>query len=224
MGDMYADSFSEVGIDSVLAAGEEVLWKGVPKKSAYVATAVLKMLPIAVLWLAIDITFITVMVTSGAFSQIKWLLIVIVPFFMIHLAPVWIWIYNIVKASKGHKNVEYAVTDRRIIEKSGLVGINFTSVYYKEVSSVDVKVGTTDKMLHVGDIVVKGSSATVIVCDQEKPYDVLKLIQQCVTGAQNGGKKKTISKCSYCGAMAEGGTFRCPNCNAAMTEETIDVV
>ncbi len=221
MADMYRDSLSEASIEDVLSAGEKILWKGFPKKSAFVAEAFLKMLPIAILWLVFDGAFIATMISTGAFSQVPWLLWVIIPFFLLHLTPVWIWLSNILKASKGHKNVEYAVTDRRILEKSGISGINFKSIYYSEAVSVNVKISLTDKMLHVGDIVIKGQAAAITVCDQEQVYDVFKLIQQCVADGRYEGKKPV--KCAYCGAAAEAGTLRCPNCNAILSEDNADV-
>ena len=42
----------------VLAEGEEVLWEGKPKKSAFIATKSTTMLPIAIVWLCFDLGFI----------------------------------------------------------------------------------------------------------------------------------------------------------------------
>ena len=46
---MYMDeSFEAMGPGPALAAGEYVIWKGKPKKSAYIADKALSLLPIAV--------------------------------------------------------------------------------------------------------------------------------------------------------------------------------
>ena len=58
-GNMYMDdSFEAMGPGPALAAGEYVIWKGKPKKSAYIADKALSLLPIAVFWAIFDLNFL----------------------------------------------------------------------------------------------------------------------------------------------------------------------
>ncbi len=163
-------------IDEVLTDNEQILWRGKPKRKAYVLSAVLKMLPIALLWLAIDLTFILFMIKTEEMPKQVWYFVV--PFFALHLAPVWIWIANIVKAVGELKNIEYAITDKRIIIRSGLVGVDFKFIYHTEVDSVNVKVGLTDKICKVGDVYVNSKSNSAVLHDLADPYFVSKNLQQ----------------------------------------------
>ena len=45
-------------IEYALADGEEILWQGKPKKSAYIINKVFTLFPIVLLWIAFDVTFI----------------------------------------------------------------------------------------------------------------------------------------------------------------------
>nr|MBE6544590.1 hypothetical protein [Oscillospiraceae bacterium] len=68
--------------DIILSAGEKTIWRGKPKRSAFVATKSLTMLPIAIIWLIIDSQFI---LTSFEDGEFLWF---IIPFFALHLMPV----------------------------------------------------------------------------------------------------------------------------------------
>ena len=138
------------GIEGQLMPGECIIWKGQPKKSAYVVNSSMKMAPFAIIWLLFDGFFIASMVGTGAAGHMLGFMI---PFFALHLMPVWIWLYNMLTASKRWINTQYAITDKRIIMCNGLVGYEFQSIYYKDISNVTMHVGAIDRMLGVGDII-----------------------------------------------------------------------
>jgi hypothetical protein len=55
---MFTEDFEAMGPAPAMAAGEYVIWKGKPKKSAYIADKALSMLPIAIFWLIFDLNFL----------------------------------------------------------------------------------------------------------------------------------------------------------------------
>lgn len=130
----------------VLGEGEEVLWEGKPKKGAFIATKSLTMFPIAIIWLMLDLGFIASSIMEGE------MLFFIIPFFTLHLMPVWIWLANVLTASRRYKNTGYYVTNRRIIIQHGFFAVNEVSLFYKDLQNVQMKVGFVDKIFHVGDI------------------------------------------------------------------------
>jgi len=67
-----------------LAAGESILWRGKPKKSAFIASKSLTLLPIAVIWLILDLNVLIPSLQAGE------MLFFLIPFFALHLMPVWI--------------------------------------------------------------------------------------------------------------------------------------
>jgi hypothetical protein len=104
----------------------------------------------------------------------------IIVFFAFHLTPVWIWLANIITASRGYKNLEYVFTNKRIIIRSGIIGIDFKNIYYTEIESVNLKVGLVDKMLGVGDIYIKSNNKAQILFDIEDPYFITQKLQEIV--------------------------------------------
>ncbi len=158
--------------EDVLEKGESILLKTKPKRSAYVWGSILGMLPLVLVWAAIDISIICFIPFE---SEMLWFLI---PFFALHLAPVWIWLYNVITVSIRYKNLEYVFTEKRIIIRSGVIGIDFKSVYYSDIEGVNLKVGITDKIFKVGDIYIKAKTQSCTLYDVQNPYKLLSEIQK----------------------------------------------
>lgn len=168
-------------IEDMLAEGETLLWRGKPKKSAYVLSRVFRMLPVALIWLLFDGAFIGLMIGMDVFSQMPPAFTIgICVFFAFHLIPVWIWVANIVTANRQHKNIEYAFTDRRIMMRSGIIGIDVQNIYYVDIQNVNLKVGLTDKWLKVGDIYITSNHKAQVLWDIERPYEMTTKLQKIV--------------------------------------------
>ncbi len=150
----------EATIDSLLAPGEEVLWRGKPNRKAFIGNAIIRFLPFALLWLCFDIGFVVMMFFTGA----PWFVYLIMAIFLLfHLIPVWAWIMQAVSASKRQKEEEYAFTPTRILIRKGFIGSNTVSVPYISLTSLNLRVGLIEKMFHVGDIyIVEGNNKYVL--------------------------------------------------------------
>lgn len=132
---------------SPLVEGETLILSAKPKKSAYILNQVLTMMPIAIIWLIFDLTFIIATLSSS-----PKMLFFIIPFFALHLFPFWMWLANVLSANKKWQNTKYYITDKRIIIQNGFIGENYQTLYYKDINNVNLRIGLIDKMLNVGDI------------------------------------------------------------------------
>jgi len=173
-----------------LVEGESVIWSAKPKKSAYIINQIIVMMPFALLWLAFDSAIIVPMIQSGGSSK---MLFVLIPFFGLHLMPVWIWLANILTANKRWQNTKYYVTDKRIIIQNGFIAENYQTIYYKDIKNVDFRVGIIDKMLGVGDIYfdlghrINGNQNNAIktaFLDIENPREIYSKLQKIVLDIQ----------------------------------------
>lgn len=130
----------------VLSSGEHILWSGKPKKNAFVAAHSLTLMPIAIVWICFDFTAISSIFSSGSFQ------LFLLGFFALHLMPVWIWLGSLITAPKRWRNTNYYVTNRRIIIQGGFLAVNEKSLFFKEIRSVQSKVGIFDKLFGTGSI------------------------------------------------------------------------
>lgn len=166
-------------IEDVIGSDEQILWRGKPKKRAYLINAFTKMLPIALIWLIFDGGFIGLMI--GTMDEIPTpMKIFMAVFFLFHLAPVWIWLSHVLTANRQHENLEYAFTQKRIIIKSGIIGIDFKNIYYSEIDSVNLRVGLVDRIEKVGDIYIKSIGGANVLYDLENPYTITEKLQKIV--------------------------------------------
>lgn len=179
-------------IEGQLMPDESIIWKGTPKKSAFIINSSITMMPFALLWLAFDGFFISTIIASDGTEGMGFFFI---GFFAFHLMPVWIWLYNVLTAYSRWKNTAYAVTNRRIIIRNGFIGYQYNSIYYTDISNVSLQVGAIDRMLGVGDIRIatnisigttkNGNSAnTTSILDVENPEHVMGIVQKTVMDIQ----------------------------------------
>ena len=173
------DGMEKNEIEDILSPDEHILWREKPNKKAYIWSRVFTMFPIALIWLVIDGTFIGVMFGTGIVKEMSFGLVLgLLAFFMIHMTPVWIWLVSIILGAKEHKNIEYAFTEKRIIIRKGIIGIDFKNIYYTDVQSVNLKVGLTDKIFHVGDVYIKANHESVVLFDIKNPYEITTKLQK----------------------------------------------
>ncbi len=171
-----ADEKTHTEIEHLLEKDEKILWRGKPKKTAYIWSEILAMLPIALIWLVFDGIFIATLFYLSP-SLPVFVIVILCIFFLLHLAPVWIWLSRALLARKRHKNLDYAFTDKRIIVRTGVI-IDFINIYYSEINSVNVRVGLTDKWFNVGDIYIKSTSQAVVLNDITNAYQIGNKLQQ----------------------------------------------
>ena len=142
----------DVDVMDLLMGGEHLIWSGKPKKSVYVATQILTMLPIAAVWAAFDGFAISMLVKEFEDMPLP-LKIFLACFFALHLTPVWIFLSNLLTSSARWKHTVYAATDKRIIIASGLVGYTYDSLNYRDIDNVSLHVGLFDRLFGTGDVI-----------------------------------------------------------------------
>lgn len=177
--------------NSPLLSGEKEIWSGKPKKKAFILNQILGMAPIAIIWLLIDSGFIFMFLSNAEDGGNLFFLI---PFFALHLMPVWIWLSQVLTANKKWQNTQYYVTNKRIIIQNGLFASNYQSIYYKDIKNVNLHVGIIDKILGVGDIrfdlgynVMTNKNTMNInaaFLDLENPMEVYPIVQKTVLDIQ----------------------------------------
>ncbi len=173
------DNMKQNSIEDILDADESALLSLKPKKSAFILNSIFSMFPIALIWLLFDGGFIAGIAIAGPKLPVGVIIFMCV-FFLFHLMPVWLWISNIIKANIRYKNTEYVFTEKRIIIRSGVVGIDFKNIYYSDIKGVNLKVGIIDRMCKVGDIYIQALEQSSVIEDIENPYFILNKIQKIV--------------------------------------------
>ncbi len=175
----YTKQVNTLDLHSVLMENETILWQGKPKKNAYILNQSAVLFPFALLWLIVDGTLITAFMMTDFFTNP-----LMYGFFAIHLAPVYVWLFNVLSANTKWKNSEYIITDKRILLKNGFIGYGYDSVYYTEIKSVRLNVGIIDRLLRVGDVIFTADTSYTLF-DIEDFLEVYEKMQKTVLDIQS---------------------------------------
>ena len=80
----------------------------------------------------------------------------------------------------GYKNLYYAYTNKRLIVRIGIIGVDYHSLDFKNITASSVDVGLFDKSKNAttGTIFFKSSSSSIKFQYVENPYDLLREIRE----------------------------------------------
>ena len=159
-------------IAKVLEPKEKVIWDGKPKYVPYMISMFFGGLIFGLLLGALAYYFLK----SVLAGVVVGIIIFIVAFFFGNLS---------------YKATHYALTNKRVIFQSGIIGRDFRSVNYDDIKNASAKVGLIGVIFHVGDINIFTGEITSTggknqqiapkydtIQAVDKPYDVLRLLQK----------------------------------------------
>lgn len=126
------------------------IWEGKPDKVAYVIGPIY-MYIVAIIWGIIDFACLSAF-TQGEMT--KEALLIIIPFFALHLIPFWLGIISPIYRFLEWKNVHYVITDKCIYLQSGLRGKNITTLKLTDAKDPVLKSYLIDKKRDCGSIYI----------------------------------------------------------------------
>jgi len=204
-------------LEEQLEKEEKVLWKSCPKKSSYAINKSIQMMPIAIIWGLIDfgLLFGAILPSSG---EMGGMILVIIPFFALHLMPVWIWLGQLIKASKELRGTKYVITNKRILEFKSNLGYIGTSINIKDLTAVSIKRSAIDKLLLVGDIYLTAETGSLVLFDIPKSEFIFSKLREMCEMKKKKGEQVVFyedhNECLHCGSFFSTQEIKCPNCGA----------
>ena len=131
--------------------GEKILYEGKPSKKCFIFESIFNpMMPFAIIWAIFDFGIIG---TSLFFSDGNFLFFII-PFMLLHLMPVWIYLGGVLFSFRKYKNTYYIVTDYGVYISNGIFVKQYNQKPFSELSHVDLHRGIFDQKFNTGDIVL----------------------------------------------------------------------
>lgn len=205
--------------EDLLTSGEKVLWKGKPKKSAYVLSKSIALMPIAILWAVVDFSILALVLSTGGLTiEIALFLL---GFFALHLTPVWIWLGSVIKAAREMNSIQYMITNKRIVEVRGRHSVYFNAeIKLSEIQNTELKISFIDRMLKVGDIYISADeSKTVVLFDIPNSEFIRERIDKLIHDTAEEKNKKSAfyehnHECAHCGSYYDASQRKCPMCGA----------
>ena len=176
----------ENDLKKLIGPDESIYYEGKPNKKCYIFESIFNpLLPFALLWALIDFAVLGGIFMSGEMGNA---LLFIIPFMLIHLMPVWIYLGGVFFTVKKYKNTAYIVTDRAIYVSDGIFAQTFNTKPFAELSRIDLHRGVFDQMFNVGDIVAtsnqyseNGRIATIKISSISNYLEVYNMVKKLQT-------------------------------------------
>ena len=152
--------YGQTPLTIMIPDNENIMWHSKPYMPCFILESIFNpLLPFALLWGLFDAFFITTIITGISNTAEIPPLGFIIPFFALHLMPVWIYLGGVLLSYNKYKNAEFFITDKAIYISSGVFGISCRRIEYKDIREVSIERGFVDQRLGVGDVVIKDTAA-----------------------------------------------------------------
>lgn len=144
----------EEELKSMVGENETVFYEGKPEKRCFVFESIFNpLLPFAIIWAVIDVGFLGNAVING-------MNMIMIPFMLFHMMPVWIYLIGVIFTFKRYKNTYYIVTDHAVYISNGIFTMNLETKSFAELSRVNLHRGIFDQIFNVGDIQITTNQFT----------------------------------------------------------------
>lgn len=135
----------------MIKPGEQIFYEGQPDKKCFIFESIFNpLLPFALIWAIIDLG---VLGSTLMFDKQSSMAFFIIPFMLLHMMPVWIYLGGVVFSVVRHRNTYYIVTDKAIYVSGGVFAKHFNVKPFAELSHINMHRGIFDQMFNVGDII-----------------------------------------------------------------------
>lgn len=173
-------------LKNLIGENETVFYEGKPDKKCFIAESIFnKMLPFALVWAIFDFGFIGTAFSADNAGEMSFFMI---PFFALHLMPVWIYLGGAVSSFIRYRNTYFIVTDRAIYVSGGVLSKTFKSKPFAEMSHIDLHRGIFDQLFGVGDVIAtsgqfsnKNGSAAIEISSIANYSEVFNLVKKLQT-------------------------------------------
>lgn len=167
-------------IERLINPNEKILYEGKPNKKCFIFESIFNpLLIIAIVWAIIDFGFLTEIIFDGE--------LIMIPFMLLHLLPVWLYLGGVLFSVKRYNNTEYVITNMAIYVSGGVFARNISTKSFAEMSNIAIHQGVFDRLFNVGDVVAttgqidkEGNSVTVSldsISDYTEIYHLVKKLQ-----------------------------------------------
>lgn len=170
----------------IVGSNEKILYEGKPNKKCYIFESIFNpLLPFALLWAFLDFGIIGASFFTEDAGEV---LFFIIPFMLLHLMPVWIYLGGILFTTRRYKNTAYIVTDRAIYVSGGVFTRTINTKPFAELSHINLHRGIFDQMFNVGDIIAttdqlnsNGKTTAISISSISNYVDVYNIVKKLQT-------------------------------------------
>lgn len=167
-------------LDKVLENDEQILWEGKPLFGPYLfmQTRIYIWIFPFFLFLIFYLLMQSLFRSQQKASAVSLVLLGMLAIFLV--LPLW----SLLSAAFQYKHTYYAITNKRVIIQTGVIGRDFQMVDFEKITNIGVRVGFWDKVLGgtSGSILVSTGSGILprVLWNVPQPYEVSKIFKKAM--------------------------------------------
>jgi len=178
----------EYEFKDILNSNERIIWSDKPHILVHLASGV-PLLIVGVLWGLMDSFLFTGFMFNGGFGLGPGFGFLSI-FMLLHMLPLWLGIGNMIRLVLVYRNSFFCYTDKRVIIKTGFMGVDYKIKDFYNIENLEVNVGPLENILGVGTIridegyVRTGKHSKRLgnrLYGIQNPYEVFKNLKEIVT-------------------------------------------
>ena len=132
----------EEDLKKLVNENEKILYEGKPNKKCFIFESIFNpLMPFALLWGIIDFGILG---GTLLFEKEQEITFFIIPFMLLHLIPVWMYLGGVIFTFRKYRNTYYIVTDSGIYVSGGIFSKTYNHKPFAELSHVDLHRGIFD--------------------------------------------------------------------------------
>lgn len=169
--------------NDILDANERIVWSDKPNFTVHIISGI-PFLILGLIWGGIDLMFFKGFSSMGAPTLFNGFM---GAFMFLHLAPLWLSILNMLRLILTYKNTHFAITNKRVIRKSGFMGVDYQTRDFDKISHMEVNVNPVEKILKSGSILIdvnqvksgnnRSISTGIKLHGIQEPYEVFRKLK-----------------------------------------------
>ena len=172
-------------LKAIVGTNEKILYEGKPNVKCYIFESIFNpLMPFALIWGFIDLSIFNSSFVASSQNNLLYM----IPFFLIHMMPVWMYLGGIIFTLRRYKNTYYIITDRAIYVSSGTFSKTINSKPFAELSRINLHRGIFDQFFNVGDIIAttdqfdhRGKSIAITIASVSNYVDIYNIVKKLQT-------------------------------------------
>lgn len=161
----------EKDLKAVVGSNERIMWEGRPDKKCFILESIFNpLLPFALIWAFFDFGVLGQSLLEGSGMGAF-----MIPFFILHLMPVWLYVGGVLFSLRRYKNTYYIITDAAVYISGGIFSYSYQMKPFTDLTGITMHRGIIDQWIGVGDVIF-GLNEVYYDNDGEKTANKLQII------------------------------------------------
>lgn len=168
---------------------EEIVWRGNAKSNDYLTCRLVNLLPIAFIWLALEMVALSFAVTAEVLSKegsSTWFLLINIGAVLLHLIPTALWALAVSRENARINGEEYAITEKYLYILRSPLHESIEKIELSSIVDARKKSSLAEKIFMTGRIVVETEDEKIILYSIENADKNFKKIYRALLGGEKG--------------------------------------